>query len=397
MSDNEEPNSYHINDDEEEKNNVLINTMNILEKEFKNDNPSTINNQENQTSTNNDTIINLNKAIKENNLPYLDKDKNPEINIKDENYLEPDIKIEDYLNNFNDNIYNICEKCMKNDNNVFCKYCKKNLCNNCFKDCKKDFHEEIELQKLNDEIEYYKKEIKRIKKEYFIDPEKKENIGEKEPRSYQAMDENKISENYTEKNITYTNDILLIEKIIQKNYNNFIHYKNIKNCYRYMQRKYDINNYIIIEYRIGFYKEKIKIFGKNFVENNRIKCQIIFEDNKYELSEYFEIKNFANNNILQFKLIGINNITNMEDMFYYCESLVSLPDISKWNTSNVTNMEGMFYSCESLASLPDISKWNTSNITNMEDMFYSCESLASLPDISKWNTSNVTNIESKLS
>ena len=194
MSDNEEPNSYHINDDEEEKNNVLINTMNILEKEFKNDNPSTINNQENQTSTNNDTIINLNKAIKENNLPYLDKDKNPEINIKDENYLEPDIKIEDYLNNFNDNIYNICEKCMKNDNNVFCKYCKKNLCNNCFKDCKKDFHEVIELQKLNDEIEYYKKEIKRIKEEHFIELGKKENNNEKNQKIIKKR-ANKLSTN----------------------------------------------------------------------------------------------------------------------------------------------------------------------------------------------------------
>ena len=186
-------------------------------------------------------------------------------------------------------------------------------------------------------------------------------------KCYKAINENKlISENYTEKNITYTNDILLIERIIQKNYNNYIHYKNIKNCYKYMQRKYDINNYIIIEYRIGYYEEKIKIFGKNFVENNRIKCQIIFEDNKYELSEYFEIKNFANNNILQFKLIGINNITNMEDMFHDCESLVSLPDISKWNTSNVTNMKEMFSCCKSLKSLPDISKWNTSNVTNIE-------------------------------
>ena len=178
MSDNEESQSFDINFDDEEENNDLVNTIKILDKEFQNDNPSTINNQENQTSTNNDTIINLNKKIKENNLPYLDKDKIPEINIKDENYLEPDIIIEDYLqisikNNFNDNIYNICEKCMKNDNNVFCKYCKKNLCNNCFKDCKKDFHEVIELQKLNDEIEYYKKDIERIKKEYFIEPEKK--------------------------------------------------------------------------------------------------------------------------------------------------------------------------------------------------------------------------------
>ena len=60
-------------------------------------------------------------------------------------------------------------------------------------------------------------------------------------------------------------------------------------------------------------------------------------------------------------------------------------------------MERMFYNCESLKSLPDISKWNTSNVTNMEDMFYYCGSLESLPDISKWNTSNVTNIESKLS
>ena len=44
-------------------------------------------------------------------------------------------------------------------------------------------------------------------------------------------------------------------------------------------------------------------------------------------------------------------------MFYYCRSLQSLPDISKWNTENVTNMSYMFYDCSSLQSLPDISKW----------------------------------------
>ena len=29
-------------------------------------------------------------------------------------------------------------------------------------------------------------------------------------------------------------------------------------------------------------------------------------------------------------------------MFYGCSSLVSLPDISKWNTKNVTNIKHIF-------------------------------------------------------
>ena len=52
-------------------------------------------------------------------------------------------------------------------------------------------------------------------------------------------------------------------------------------------------------------------------------------------------------------------------MFYGCKSLISLPDISKWNTYNFTDMSYMFYGCKSLISLPDISKWNTDNVDNM--------------------------------
>ena len=43
-------------------------------------------------------------------------------------------------------------------------------------------------------------------------------------------------------------------------------------------------------------------------------------------------------------------------MFYYCESLKELPDISKWNTKNVNDMSYIFSYCESLKELPDISK-----------------------------------------
>ena len=42
---------------------------------------------------------------------------------------------------------------------------------------------------------------------------------------------------------------------------------------------------------------------------------------------------------------------------------------------NVTNMRSMFYGCSSLISLPDISKWDTKNVTDMSDMFYGCHNL----------------------
>ena len=53
------------------------------------------------------------------------------------------------------------------------------------------------------------------------------------------------------------------------------------------------------------------------------------------------------------------------------------------NTSNVTNMRSMFNGCESLSSLPDISKWNTSNVTDMSCMFDGCNESLKIP--SKFN------------
>ena len=47
-------------------------------------------------------------------------------------------------------------------------------------------------------------------------------------------------------------------------------------------------------------------------------------------------------------------------------------------------MEGMFSECKSLISIPDISIWETSQVIKMVNMFAECYSLISLPDISKW-------------
>ena len=84
-----------------------------------------------------------------------------------------------------------------------------------------------------------------------------------------------------------------------------------------------------------------------------------------------------------------NNVINMSSMFYNCKSLLSLPDISKRDTNNVINMSSMFHNCKLLKSLPDISNWNMNNVMNISNMFSNCESLSFLPDISKWNTKNI--------
>ena len=146
---------------------------------------------------------------------------------------------------------------------------------------------------------------------------------------------------------------------------------------------------INIVYKINAFS--INIFGNKFVENNKNICKMIIDNKEYEITDKYDIPNF-NNNSLNVKLTGINNVTDMSYMFNECYSLSSLSDISSWNTNNVTNMSYMFHRCSSLSSLSDMSKWNTNNVTNMSYMFFGCSSLSSLPDISKWNTINATDM-----
>ena len=80
---------------------------------------------------------------------------------------------------------------------------------------------------------------------------------------------------------------------------------------------------------------------------------------------------------------------NMHGVFSNCSSLISLPDISKWNLENVTDLGNIFCGCKSLKSLPDISIWNTQKVKNMQSIFDGFSSLFYIPDISKWDTQNV--------
>ena len=383
MSDNSFEEEFKKNED-----NSLINAINDIS-------CSTNINTTNQIPTNqNSTVNNLNKEIKYNKIPYLNKDKIPEIKIKDENYLYFGQKIEDYiksLTNFDDNIYNICNKCKINVNKYFCEKCLNNFCDICYLECKNKEHKLIDLEIKQKEIDNYVKRIKKIIADYFklfktnnFDKKMSESIDE---------DINMVDDNIIENQNIYTYDIFLTEIILEKNYTNYFHYKNIEECFKYIEKKYDLNNQILIEYLINNNEKEIKIFGYEFVKNNKDKCIIIYQNNEYDLNEFFDLNNHINNNsILQIKLIGINNITNMSYLFHKCSSLISLPDMSKWNTVNITNMGWLFYECTLLKTLSDISNWNTISVNNMSFMFSKCSSLNSLPDISKWDLSNVNNI-----
>ena len=73
-------------------------------------------------------------------------------------------------------------------------------------------------------------------------------------------------------------------------------------------------------------EENIRIFGSDFVENNKNIYKIIINNKEYKLSVSYNVKN-NNNNEIKIKLKGIDNVTNMSYMFYKCSLLLSLPDI----------------------------------------------------------------------
>ena len=63
---------------------------------------------------------------------------------------------------------------------------------------------------------------------------------------------NEIEENLNE----YTNDIILIKTIINKNYINYFHYINIQECLYYLLSKYEGS--MTIKYKIKKYQFEIK-------------------------------------------------------------------------------------------------------------------------------------------
>jgi len=307
----------------------------------------------------------------------------------------------------------ICKKHIENYIK-YCDECKMNLCLMCGQEHKN--HKIILFEDMIPNIDKIKEYMNEFRKSIDIFNKNIEEIVNKLEKVRKNIEIyynicNNIMNNYIIKNRNYeilqniyeinNNDIYEeINKInIDKDINNKM--VNIINIYNKMINKgiseiniiYDINKK---NENIKYEKDTINIFGTKFVENNKNICKMIIDNEEYEIKEKFKINKY-NKKMLKIKLKGIDNVTNMSNMFNWCSSLYHLPDISKLNTNNITNMSFIFSNCSSLSTLPDISKWDTNNVTNMSGMFNGCSSLLSLPDISNWNTNNVTNMSGMFS
>lgn len=97
---------------------------------------------------------------------------------------------------------------------------------------------------------------------------------------------------------------------------------------------------------------------------------------------------FYSYNLNELPQIDTSNVTNMKNMFSYCNATTL--DLSNFNTSKVTNMSGMF--ANSKATTLNLSNFNTSNVTDMSSMF--TNSVATTLDLSSFNTSKVNNMYS---
>ena len=69
----------------------------------------------------------------------------------------------------------------------------------------------------------------------------------------------------------------------------------------------------------------------------------------------------------------------MKEMFSGCTSLISLHNISNWNTMSVQNMSYMFENCPKLTDLRNLSKWNINKVKEALDMYRGCNKKLKTP------------------
>ena len=137
--------------------------------------------------------------------------------------------------------------------------------------------------------------------------------------------------------------------------------KIVTNNYKSNKKRITINknidkntiNLINILYKIcdnnNNINNKLKIFDKEFVKNNKENFRIIIGEKEQELCSEIQItEKLKNKKELEIKLKQINLITNLGNMFAHCLSLISLSNLSNLDTSEVENFENIFFGCSSL-------------------------------------------------
>ena len=191
---------------------------------------------------------------------------------------------------------------------------------------------------------------------------------------------------------------------------------------------------------------RIKIFGENFVKNNKGRSLIMYKNNIFELNEYFSIEDIEDENKVEILLIELDDISNKSYMFQDCHLLEEFSsyienkkeseiitidehslysniriNISENNTDTENNstvadlliilnknikfnksfsnslspLNDNKYTSSELdpkSSLSDIQKKDTIYLINISNLFEGCKSLISIKGISDWFTEYVVDM-----
>ena len=348
---------------------------------------NSFNNQSFSEKIENNNEIKINIDLKENDKKSIENEEKND-KCSNESYSSKDIK---FFNEKSKEIENENEDENENENQN-----KKQIAN----------EDEIENENEDENKIAYEDENENEEQEDEDESEIKVNNNTKITQLFhENTDKNENSENdkvYIKDNKENVNeeDIQLCNKNEEKGneYNGnesnqriFENKKDIINVERAKNIHENTENQIKLIYKTkNVQGEKIRIIGKKFYKNYKYICKFIYNNQKYDLKEYFDIPKDNKRN-LEIYLEGIDNITDASEMFADCIELENADDISKWDTSNITNMNKMFENCESLSYL-DLSQWNLINVTTIKSMFRNCKSLKYLGDLSGWNTNNITNM-----
>jgi len=300
----------------------------------------------------------------------------------------------------------ICEK-HNSYFNSFCKQCNKNLCNKC-KDEHKEHNKNIiefkeiiqsiksiniknDIKIFKNNVDKFKEELNKIKEKY-IELENNINIKFDNFNILYNIIQNLMNDLDNEEN-TYENLSSILNLNLKKLNKELINLsENIKMKYNNLFEKEKKEKEIIFIYQNDNPKNtKIKIFGKNFILNNKNKCKIFINEKEIELTEIYDVyPNLLNTKII-IKFIEKQTINDMSYMFYDCTSLIAIYNFSNFDMSKVTNMSYMFYGCSSLKYLNDFLLLKDINPENISYMFFGCRSLINLPNIKLWNLKKIKN------
>ena len=136
-----------------------------------------------------------------------------------------------------------------------------------------------------------------------------------------------------------------------------------------------------------YIKEKL-IINKDY-HDNKIVVKSFDELRKIIINRYDKLGPGTEQDPIDFNDIDVSNIDSFcnKGKGIFEDTNFKYIDISDWDVSGVTDMSYMFYGCNELTSVGNISGLDISSVTDMSYMFAFCKKFNQ--DLSKWNVSKV--------